>query len=183
MNMRTDVLKSMSREELMDYIRSLLWQYRLVDAFWFIRAEEVHGLPAAEELNARVWGKVGQLSARDLKKRFNITATGLEGFVQTLRLFPWAMMVGYEPRYEGNELIIEIAECPAQEGRKKHGLGEYVCKQMHHAEFEMFAQEVDPRIRVSCDFAPPDPHPDNMYCRWRFRLEENADKRDEDANK
>ncbi len=173
---RLDALMGLGREELLEYVASLLWQYRLVDAFWFIRAEEHYGLAAAEELNAEVWGKVAQLSARDIVRRFKIEEKGLAGFEKALRLFPWALMVGYEPRRvtgpDGREeLVIEIADCPAQEGRKKHGLGEYVCKAMHQAEFENFAREIDPRIRVHCDFAPPDPHPADMYCRWRFWVE------------
>lgn len=168
--MRRDTLESLSREELLEYIESLLWQYRLVDAFWFIRAEERFDLATAEDLNARVWGKVAQLSARDLKKRFGFDEGGLEGLAKALKFFPWALMVGYEPRFENGEMIIEIANCPAQEGRKKHGLGEYVCKEMHRGEFEHFAREIDPRIEVVCDFAPPDPHPEDLYCRWRFRL-------------
>jgi hypothetical protein len=49
-----------------------LWQYRLVDAFWFINVEKRFDLGAAEAVNADVWGKVAALSARDIKKRFAI---------------------------------------------------------------------------------------------------------------
>lgn len=177
-----NALEHFSREELLDYVSSLLWQYRLVDAFWFLKTEERYGLPEAEKLNEDVWGIVGKLGARDIKERFghsqDIDAGGLDGFARALALFPWSRLVGYEltPKDDGS-LELAIPECPAQAGRRKHGLGPYVCKHMHMAEFTAFATEIDPRIRVECRFAPPDPPEakpagcEHLECAWRFYLE------------
>lgn len=164
-------LDTLDHDQLKELVGSLLWQLRLTDAFWFIYTEKRFGLPVAEELNADVWARVGGLAARDIVKRFRIKEKGLDGFLKAFGYFSWTMMVDYQlERISHNELILSVPSCPPQEARKKHGLGEYKCKEMHFREFSGFAREVDQRIRVECVFAPPDPRPKGIYCRWRFSL-------------
>jgi len=162
--------EAMDAAELRSYLAFLLWHYRVVDSFWFLAVAEDHTQPVAEELNERVWTKASCLGTRDLLRRFAITEKGLEGFVKVLRLYPWTALLEYQIEQSPDEIVLTVPCCATQEARRKRGLQEYQCREMHRREFVSIAAEVDPLIQVSCDFAPPGERPAGFDCRWRFTL-------------
>ena len=68
----------------------------------------------------------------------------------------------------------QMNKCRVQSARKRKGLADYPCKSGGLVEFTYFARTIDPRIRTVCVACPPDEHPDEWYCAWRFILAERS---------
>ena len=58
------ILESMDAPELREYLRFLLWHYRVVDGFWFLCVEEKYDRQAAEYLDEVVWDRIAGMSAK-----------------------------------------------------------------------------------------------------------------------
>jgi hypothetical protein len=170
------IFDNMEVSELRRYIEFLLWHYRLVDAFWFLDVAERYGQSAAERINEQVWWRIGEKSAKDIVSTFQIQEKGLKGFVEAISYQPSSINLKYDIKEKPYEVIISVPACPPQIARRKRGMREFECKAMHQGFFKKFVQVIDDCIRFECVYAPPDPHPDDMFCKWRFYLENDSKK-------
>ncbi|RLB99966.1 MAG: cytosolic protein, partial [Deltaproteobacteria bacterium] len=73
-----------------------------------------------------------------------------------------------------NCLIFRMNDCRVQAARKRKGLPDYPCKTAGLVEYSRFAETIDSRIRTECLGCPPDEHPDEWFCAWKFTV--NNDK-------
>ena len=97
---------------------------------------------------------------------------GLEGLAAALnfRLYARLNKQSVVSEDEGT-LILRMNECRVQSARIRKGLADYPCKSAGLVEYSRFAEFIDPRIRTECIACPPDEHPAEWACAWKFILE------------
>jgi hypothetical protein len=67
--------------------------------------------------------------------------------------------------------ILQIPKC-GQDRRKAEGRPELPCKKAGIACFENQASVINPKFKMTCVYCPPDKHPKDYWCKWRFDLED-----------
>lgn len=143
------------------------------DGVWFQAVEKQAGMDAAKRVNDTCWSRFAPLEARRAKTRLNLPE---QGGIPALKAALAARMYGHLNEWEfveetDNGVVYRMTDCRVQTARKKKGLADYPCKSGGTTEYTTFAREIDSRLGCECVACPPDDHPDEWACAWRFTLE------------
>ena len=142
------------------------------DGVWFQAVEFEHGMNDAKRCNDSCWAQFSPFEAWSIKRILNLSENpGLDGLKKALqyRLYNFVNKQSFSDETE-NSFVFRMNECRVQVARKRKGLDDYPCKSGGMVEYTTFAEAIDSRIKTACIACPPDPHPEEYYCAWRFLL-------------
>ncbi|NPV93264.1 MAG: hypothetical protein HPY50_21100 [Firmicutes bacterium] len=168
-----DKFENRSRQELIDLLRMYAGNAITIDGLWFSILEERIGLEETVKIDEEVWGRYAAVEARRIKQALNITGRDVKALAAVLDFQLWCSAPGfkYEITQSGEDrLTFIVQECRSQRGRILSGKGEYPCKTVNTAIFREIVREVNPDFEFRCVYCPPDPHPEDTWCRWEFQL-------------
>jgi len=168
----SEVLESMSREDLIRYIMILSKNFLTIDGYWFLGVEERYGAEAAIELDRRAWEQYAVSEAKRIKELLEINEGTLADLGRALQLVCFSPSSGVETRLLDGRLIMTVTKCRPQRARTRDGREEFACKPVGLAHLSTFAKVINPKFETKCIFAPPDPRPDELWCRWEFSMKE-----------
>jgi len=168
---QTDAL---SREELLGMLRDFARNWLAHDGLWFQAVEQRFGMEAAISCDRDAWEAFTRIEAKRIKRRHDIAEhSGLEGLKQALDMRLYAFLNEQEVVDEsGSGFTFRMNTCRVQDARKRKGLPDFPCRDVGLVEYAGFASTIDPRIQTSCECCPPDEHPEEYYCSWRFELKD-----------
>jgi hypothetical protein len=165
-------LESLPKETLIKIIKMYSKNWMTVDGLWFQNVEDKYGLDAAMEIDLKMWERQALIEAKRIKETLNFTGEGPLAVMQAYLLMTPVLAFAL-PEYEEKspeKVVINYPSCPIQEARLRQGRGEFPCKPTGAIMLSSCAQVMDPRVKVKCSFAPPDPHPEGMWCRWEISI-------------
>jgi hypothetical protein len=168
------LLAGVAPEVLDDAAQALRTGWLAADGVWFQAVERMAGMDAAKRVNDTCWARFAPLEARRVKTLLKLPENGGIGALKAGlaarmygRLNEWEFVEETE-----NSIVFRMTDCRVQTARKRRGLADYPCKSGGTTEYAGFAREIDSRLRCECVGCPPDPHPEEWACAWRFTLVE-----------
>jgi hypothetical protein len=143
------------------------------DGVWFQAVEFSRGMFDAKRCNDSCWSNFSPFEAWSVKRFLGLPEnSGLEGLKKALRFRLYATINRQTIIDElPTSFVFQMNDCRVQTARKRKGLEDYPCKSGGMTEYPTFAESIDSRIKTECIGCPPDEHPKEWYCAWRFTIE------------
>lgn len=167
-----DILKSMSKDDLIRLIQIYSKNWLAIDGSWFQAVEKSRGMDEAMLRDAEAWKVFTVAEARRIKKFLNLPEqAGLDGLAKALSLRFYANINTAEITVDENVLIYKNIECFVQMARKRKNMEYHPCKSVGIIEYSEFAKVIDSRISCECLSCYPDINDSTCCCSWKFTLE------------
>ncbi|HWQ78833.1 MAG TPA: DUF6125 family protein [Anaerovoracaceae bacterium] len=172
-------LLRMQPEKLTELIGALGLNWLAGDGVWFQSVESRYGMLDAKRCNDSCWAWFSPFEAWSVRRLLRLPEyPGIEGLKKALQLRMYAKINVQSAIEESpDSILFQMNDCRVQAARKSKGLDDYPCKSAGMVEYTNFARAIDPRIRTECIGCPPDDHPEQWFCAWRFRIEKEGEKR------
>ena len=169
---RRQQLSEFSKEQLIDMLEDAAKNWLAHDGLWFLACEGRLGMQEAIELDRQAWERFTVIEAKRIMARHAIPpGSGLEGLKKALAYRLYAHLNIQEIVDETERsFIFRMNDCRVQSARARDGRPDFPCKIVGLVEYAKFAETIDPRIRAECICCPPDAHPGEYYCSWKFSL-------------
>jgi len=165
-------VKDLSKKELLELLADASKNWLAHDGLWFRAVEDKFGLEAAMDLDRKAWEEFTVIEAKRIMKRLEIeSGGGIPALVQALKFRLYAHINVQEvTEMSETHCVFRMNSCRVQEARKRQGLPDFPCKPVGIVEYSGFARTIDPRIKTTCLTCPPDPHPQEFWCAWEFKI-------------
>ncbi len=163
------------KDELLKLTGALAANWLANDGVWFQAVEGAYDMFEAKRCNDSCWTRFAPFEAWAIKEFLKLPKRpGLEGLKRALSFRLYGSVNIQSILDDGDAVVFQMNDCRVQSARNRRGLEDYPCKSAGLVEYREFAEAIDDRIRTECIGCPPDQHPKEWFCAWRFTLSPEA---------
>ena len=165
-------LIEMEEEKLDNLMEAVAKSWLVNDGVWFQSVEFDNGMNDAKRCNDSCWAQFSPYEALAIKNLLKLDDNcGLEGLKKALNFRMYSMINKQSITEETeNSFVFQMNDCRVLSARKRKNLDDYPCKSAGLVEYEYFARSIDKRIKTQCIGCPPDDHPEEWFCAWKFEI-------------
>lgn len=164
-------LSGMPRDKIVSLIEAISANWLASDGIWFQTVESRQEIFTAKRCNDTCWAKFSPLEAFRIKELLVLSDNGgLDSLEIALGYRLYSRINRQSLERHNNSLIFKMLNCRVQEARVRKGMDDYPCKSGGMVEYTGFARTIDRRIMTECIACPPDNHPDDWFCAWKFYI-------------
>ncbi len=167
-----DPLLQMDSETLHELRERVAKNWLVNDGVWFQSIEFSEGMNEAKRCNDSCWAHFSPFEAESIRAQLKLGKhPGLEGLKRALAFRVYANInVQSIVEETPDSFVFQMNDCRVQSARKRKGLDDYPCKSAGLVEYTYFARQIDSRITTECIGCPPDQHPEEWFCAWKFSI-------------
>lgn len=168
------VLYDLDEEKLNELLDALAANWLANDGVWFQAVEKEFSMFDAKRCNDTCWTRFSPLEASRIKVLLDLPENGGLEALKTALMYRLYSRINDQCIAEetDNSFVFQMVDCRVQSARTRKGMEEYPCKSAGVVEYRTFAQTIDSRIKTECIGCPPDPHPGEWFCAWRFSMDD-----------
>lgn len=167
-----DALRHHTKEELIDLLEIAAKNWLAHDGLWFLAAEDAFDMETAIELDKEAWEQFTVIEAKRIMGFLGVEPGG--GLPVLKKALQYRLYARINERecvdVDDRSFIFRMNRCRVQTARQRKGLPDFPCKPVGLVEYANFASTIDARFQTECIACPPDPHPDEYWCAWKFTL-------------
>jgi hypothetical protein len=167
-----EILRQHSKEELINLLEIAAKNWLAHDGLWFLAAEDAFNMDTAIELDRRAWEQFTVIEAKRIMRFLGIEPGGGIPALKKALAYRLYARINEQEIIDVDErtIVFRMNDCRVQAARRRKGLPDFPCKPVGLVEYGNFASSIDPRFLTECIACPPDPHPDQYWCAWKFTL-------------
>ncbi len=165
-----------SKEFLANYCR-VMWQLLMSgSSVWERLVEENAGEEIGRECHVKYWAQLAPMQIPMMRGALNINGDDVASFIKMMQLGVGFVLEMFDISWElknPNHAIMTVNHCAGLdyfESGQPH-LVKYICQEVEAAAFDEYVRSFNPNIKITALKIPPRKSPDEIACKWEFRLD------------